>query len=828
MHEAFTTTTKNYVSDLLPPFQFTNRPQATDPESSLENWRPSDSQNSNKTQQFRRSPYSSLPKVATTIDSMTSRPDSNPKRWVLKNNNQVVDVEASNAGWELADEIVRLNIGEEGADNAPIRTPPKSELPSAALAQLQDSSPLETNSLPSTDSSPHVADHHITVSHSRGSSTDTTFSSQDSHMSSNSNTLVTRAAANLKNVNVNETKERPHSFSGGLSSADLRRLQQAGEETDNQLQQQQQQQWPNAQYRENAGEQQLSYPSLTPNMPVNNRPQGQAYEMRSGPPYLNTRDEGDYNRSFNSHIAPQGGVMQPVPLSPPYMSGRPNVPYRQPPRGFPQQNLHAGNFVPPHQQSLSLGNTQQLYDMMLPGAGPDNSQSAMPRAQQQHNLFRSAHHHSASDPSQIRDAGALGLLANNLQAAAYAPGMFPTNIPVSPPAHMAMYPAQFYGAAQDAYRDPAVAQVMTNRLQSQYTGPYGVVTPPLDTGLSSPGSSTNGGGGPSANNRKLGLYKTELCRSWEEKGSCRYGNKCQFAHGEQELRRVARHPKYKTEICRTFWVSGSCPYGKRCCFIHTELPNAGANAPGSVSSNAGDNSQATPVQQSHPDGRTRSMSTNSDPNEAGVSILARIAKRTQDPISSNASTPVDNKGNSFTSGRPPTGSLRVDTSVLDGASLKQNKSAYPTFANNGVLMQGATDHITAKSPAPVTAGPDLGRHNNARLEIVGYNQARINKSGTPPANSRHTATGSDDLTYNYSQNYSVGSDDGSSGGAGRANGHVRAGSAGNWGNFTARNTHLNSAYPHAPSPVGDVQINSPWTATELTMSSSRLNEKAWA
>ncbi len=24
--------------------------------------------------------------------------------------------------------------------------------------------------------------------------------------------------------------------------------------------------------------------------------------------------------------------------------------------------------------------------------------------------------------------------------------------------------------------------------------------------------------------------------------------------------------------------------------------------------------------------------------------------------------------------------------------------------------------------APATAGPDLGRHNNARIEIVGYNQ----------------------------------------------------------------------------------------------------------
>jgi len=61
------------------------------------------------------------------------------------------------------------------------------------------------------------------------------------------------------------------------------------------------------------------------------------------------------------------------------------------------------------------------------------------------------------------------------------------------------------------------------------------------------------------------LFKTELCRSWEEKGSCRYGynhsydlnspefrNKCQFAHSLEELRPVPRHPKYKTQLCKTF------------------------------------------------------------------------------------------------------------------------------------------------------------------------------------------------------------------------------------------------------------------------------------
>lgn len=79
------------------------------------------------------------------------------------------------------------------------------------------------------------------------------------------------------------------------------------------------------------------------------------------------------------------------------------------------------------------------------------------------------------------------------------------------------------------------------------------------------------GNGPSPNNRKMGLYKTELCRSWEEKGSCRYGAKCQFAHGPSELRPIQRHAKYKTEICRTFWRTGNCPYARRCCFIHVSI-----------------------------------------------------------------------------------------------------------------------------------------------------------------------------------------------------------------------------------------------------------------
>ncbi|KAJ8401151.1 hypothetical protein AAFF_G00387330 [Aldrovandia affinis] len=90
-----------------------------------------------------------------------------------------------------------------------------------------------------------------------------------------------------------------------------------------------------------------------------------------------------------------------------------------------------------------------------------------------------------------------------------------------------------------------------------------------------PSLSSGGGGGEKCSNSagsqgqvNSSRYKTELCRPFEENGTCKYGDKCQFAHGIHELRSLSRHPKYKTELCRTFHTIGFCPYGPRCHFIH--------------------------------------------------------------------------------------------------------------------------------------------------------------------------------------------------------------------------------------------------------------------
>lgn len=73
-----------------------------------------------------------------------------------------------------------------------------------------------------------------------------------------------------------------------------------------------------------------------------------------------------------------------------------------------------------------------------------------------------------------------------------------------------------------------------------------------------------------AGNNASSKYKTELCNTFmENNGDCKYKDKCQFAHGLHELRKVDRHPKYKTVLCKKY-PDDICPYGQRCHFIHED------------------------------------------------------------------------------------------------------------------------------------------------------------------------------------------------------------------------------------------------------------------
>ena len=63
-------------------------------------------------------------------------------------------------------------------------------------------------------------------------------------------------------------------------------------------------------------------------------------------------------------------------------------------------------------------------------------------------------------------------------------------------------------------------------------------------------------------------WKTEMCHYWEMYGSCKYGNNCAFAHGNDELNKRKMSSNYKTKPCKQFFEIGYCTYGVRCQFSH--------------------------------------------------------------------------------------------------------------------------------------------------------------------------------------------------------------------------------------------------------------------
>ncbi|KAJ9178086.1 hypothetical protein P3X46_009998 [Hevea brasiliensis] len=84
-----------------------------------------------------------------------------------------------------------------------------------------------------------------------------------------------------------------------------------------------------------------------------------------------------------------------------------------------------------------------------------------------------------------------------------------------------------------------------------------------DSGDSSSNSSSSSPG--------ISVYKTELCRSWEEFGQCRYGSKCQFAHGKEELRPTCFPMKSKAEThAFKSHTAASYSFGQKSRFLMAE------------------------------------------------------------------------------------------------------------------------------------------------------------------------------------------------------------------------------------------------------------------
>ena len=85
-------------------------------------------------------------------------------------------------------------------------------------------------------------------------------------------------------------------------------------------------------------------------------------------------------------------------------------------------------------------------------------------------------------------------------------------------------------------------------------------------------------------------FKTMMCKHYNTTQGCSYGDKCQFAHGSHELRllnnqsningknKISENKKskqinpinIKTVKCKNWEKNGTCKYGNYCTFAHGE------------------------------------------------------------------------------------------------------------------------------------------------------------------------------------------------------------------------------------------------------------------
>lgn len=205
----------------------------------------------------------------------------------------------------------------------------------------------------------------------------------------------------------------------------------------------------------------------------------------------------------------------------------------------------------------------------------------------------------------------------------------------------------------------------------------------------------------------LSRYKTELCRPFQDYGYCKYGDKCQFAHGEHELRVVPRHPKYKTELCRTYHTRGFCPYGSRCHFIH-QLDEARKNTQDGGSSSNG----AAPRS---PTKKTHSFSLPISPSlDSGISSPDDNLGYGRQFVFPPSASLDQNSGSGASSGSASDDDFeqsafydQVYPDDLSGAAFFEQGSSPDTFMEFDVLSAASGSPTKPASDVFASAGPDL-------------------------------------------------------------------------------------------------------------------------
>lgn len=217
-------------------------------------------------------------------------------------------------------------------------------------------------------------------------------------------------------------------------------------------------------------------------------------------------------------------------------------------------------------------------------------------------------------------------------------------------------------------------------------------------------------------------YKTELCRPYEENGACKYGDKCQFAHGYSELRNLARHPKYKTELCRTFHTIGFCPYGPRCHFIHNfeeaRIHNQKVSAQlGSTQPNIVSLNPLMSASVATNSNSGSNSTSNANVNHVSVSLLEQLAASSHVAAAAAAAATA-----TTTSGLMRTNSLSLGSSGANGYSqpplLRTNSLSLATTHHHAMhhhqqhhhhhhhhQMNAVSSVIGATKPKPLNLSP---------------------------------------------------------------------------------------------------------------------------
>jgi hypothetical protein len=124
-------------------------------------------------------------------------------------------------------------------------------------------------------------------------------------------------------------------------------------------------------------------------------------------------------------------------------------------------------------------------------------------------------------------------------------------------------------------------------------------TPSIETSISAPHSTHNTTTKPPFDDITMAQRSPGRCRLFE-KGSCKHGSKCKYAHvlgspGPTPARPSGTRPQKQpgspstpgervpANVCRMYWTTGSCNRSFDCSFKHVK----GSNAPAGSSSNTG-------------------------------------------------------------------------------------------------------------------------------------------------------------------------------------------------------------------------------------------------